>query len=113
MKCILCGKKSRQYICESCVRTNNDPRTLKIWEKNRELAKSLGEAYYKSVLKSYKTDSVKRDSNENLGFNTFCDGINLGLDVTMPFLDDEQLEQARKKARQLIETRKKFKHMGR
>lgn len=112
MKCTIGGKESPLYICETCVRTNTDPRTLKIWEENRKLADSLGQAYYKSVLKSYKRYSAKSDSNENPGFNAFCEGINLGLDVTMPFLDDEPLEQAIKKAKQLIETRKKFKHLG-
>ncbi len=43
MKCILCGNESELYICENCTRANNDPRTLKIWEKNKALAEPRNE----------------------------------------------------------------------
>lgn len=111
MNCSICGKESELYLCENCVRTHNDHRTIEIWEQNKELANSLGKAYYKPTLKSYDKKNVKKDSKENLGFNLFCDGINLGLDTTMPFLDDEKLVQTKNKIAELIETRKKLKEM--
>lgn len=108
MNCSICGKESDLYLCKDCVRKNTDKRTLGIWEQNRALANSLGEAYFKPTLKSYDKSAVKKDSKENLGFNLFCDGVNLGLDVALPFLDDEKLACAKNKIDELIQTRKKF-----
>lgn len=112
MKCRMCGKESQFHVCEACVRINNDPRVLKIWEDNKKFANSLGEAYYESVLKSYKKNQIERGGRENLGFNAFCDGINLGLDVVMPFLAAEKLEEARDRMAQMIELRKKSESSG-
>jgi hypothetical protein len=109
---MLCGKNSELYICSDCVRAKNDPRTVQIWDKNKKLATSLGGVYFESVLKSYG-GMAKKESKENLGFNCFCEGINCGLDLAMPFLDDAGLDNVKKKISELIETRKKMSALGR
>ena len=77
----------------------------KIWKANEKYAERLGNAYYDSVIENYKF--IKKDSNENFGYNTFVDGIRLGLDIIIPLLDEGSQEKVIEKINSMIEIRKK------
>ncbi len=108
MKCRFCGKESFFDMCEECIKKQHPNRTEKIWKDNQKLADELGLAYYDFILKEYKKPAAK-DSKENLGFNTFCDGIRLGLDTVMPLLDDFEIKAAKRKINDMLEIRREAK----
>jgi hypothetical protein len=109
MNCSLCGKESVWTVCEECVKDHNSPRTMAVWENNRETAEKLAQAYYKHALAAYGKEKIRKDSKENLGFNAFCDGINMGLDIITPFLDENQAKAVQKQISQMLELRKQNK----
>lgn len=88
----------------------NPIRTKNIWNKNSKIAEDLARAYYESLIAEYGVETIKKDSKENVGFNTFCDGIRLGLDVIMPLLDNRQQKEAIVKINDLLKIRKEKKN---
>jgi hypothetical protein len=116
MHCRICGKSAKQTdLCKACTyyskhgaseealrRMYSDDETKKIWRENKKIAEELANAYYDSVIENYKAPAS--DSKENFGYNTFIDGIRLGLDVTLPAIDEE----LRKKIQQKIESMIRF-----
>lgn len=110
MRCRFCGKETLFEICEDCIRKHNPNRAEKIWKKNKERATKLGEAYYDFLLKEYNKKTIEKDSKENFGFNTFCDGIRLGLDMIMPLFNESELRIAEKKIDDLLKIRKEAKN---
>jgi hypothetical protein len=120
MRCRICGKASdNQSECKSCdyfLRHGSDEETIKrmysddkarkIWKENEEIAVDLADAYYDSLLDGYNASEIKKFSKLILGYNTFTDGIRLGLDVSMPLLDRETQEEVKAKIISLIIARK-------
>lgn len=76
-----------------------------IWKQNEQRAEDLGLAYYDSVLENYLP--LPKDSKENFGFNTFVDGIRMGLDIILPLLDDAAQEMVVEKINSMVEFRNK------
>ena len=74
------------------------------------MADDLGQAYYDYLLKEYDKKVTSKDSKENFGFNTFCDGIRLGLDAIMPLLDEGGIKAAKQKIKDMLEIRKRAKN---
>ncbi|MBI4981175.1 hypothetical protein HZC30_06495 [Candidatus Woesearchaeota archaeon] len=116
-ECRICGNGIK--LCERCnyllknganeetiKKTLSDTRTNQIWDENKKVAEELANAYYDSVLNEYKKQ-LKKDSKENFGYNTFADGINLGLDVVLPLLDAEHLQKAKDKIKMMLKIRRK------
>ena len=75
-----------------------------IWKDNEKLSEELGRCYYDHTIKEYKK-LKKRDSKENFGFNTFVDGIRLGLDIVIPLLDEESKKKSIDKCKSMIKKR--------
>ena len=61
--------------------------------------------YYDSLLDSFDDKKVQKDSKENFGFNTFADGINLGLDIVIPLLDKTHFKKAKDKIEMMLNVR--------
>lgn len=114
--CRICGKKSKNRVCNNCqylIDNGADEETIKkmlsndnakkIWKANEEHSEELACAYYDSVIQNYK---VTIDSKENFGYNTFVDGIRLGLDIIMPLLDEEGQEKVIDKIKSMIKVSK-------
>ena len=120
MHCRICGNKSDESrLCKNCKylldngsdeytirRMLSDDKTKKVWEENKKIAQDLADTYYDSVLQGYKTQIMK-DSKENFGYNTFTDGINLGLDIIIPLANEEVQNKIKEKIKNMIEIRKK------
>lgn len=115
--CGICGRESEKRVCTNCqyfLDNGSDEETIKkmlsddnanrIWKANNKYAEELGDAYYESVIENYKKTN---DSKENFGYNTFIDGIRLGLDIIIPLLDDENQKMAIKKIKSMVKIRKK------
>ena len=85
----------------------SDDVVKKVWKENKAIAEELAEAYYGHLLKNYSPAQIKKDSKENFGFNAFADGINLGLDVIMPLLDEEHSKKVLEKIETMLRIRKK------
>ncbi len=83
----------------------SDTETNNIWAENKEIANKLAYAYYDVLIETY--DKQKKDSRENFGFNTFADGINLGLDIVMPLLDEVHFKKAKAKIESMLKKRGK------
>ncbi|MBU2590021.1 MAG: hypothetical protein KKA65_03690 [Nanoarchaeota archaeon] len=109
VKCHFCGKESFFEMCEACIKKQNTDRTEKIWKNNIKLADDLGKAYYDFLLKEYNKNTLKKDSKENWGFNTFCDGIRIGLDTIMPLLDDAGIKTVKQKIKNMLKIREQRK----
>ena len=120
MHCNICGRKSEKRICEQCAyllnhgadeetikKMHSDEKTKKIWKDNEKRAEDLAHAYYDSVLDMY--DEKKKKPVENFGFNTFADGIRVGLDIVMPLLDEETQEKAKHKIEDMVKKRSNIK----
>ena len=118
MHCNICGRKSGERTCKQCAyllnhgtnegtikKMHSDEKTKKIWKDNEKRAEDLAHAYYDSVLDMYDNPQAKKDSRENFGFNTFADGIRVGLDIVMPLLDEETQEKAKNKIKSMLEKR--------
>jgi hypothetical protein len=116
--CKTCGKESKKRICKDCqylLDNGADEETIKrmksndfvnaIWEKNKIISEKLADAYYQSVIDNYKK---KEDSKENFGYNTFIDGIKLGLDIIIPMLDEKTINIINAKIKSMIIHRNKF-----
>ena len=78
-----------------------------VWKDNEKLSEDLGRCYYSHIIKEYKK-LKKKDSKENFGFNTFVDGIRLGLDIVLPLLDDVSRKKAINKAKSMLNRRKEI-----
>ena len=115
-ECRICGKgTSRCDRCSYLLKNGadegtirkmlSDTKTSKIWTENKEIANKLAYAYYDSLIETY--GKQKKDSRENFGFNTFADGINLGLDVILPLLDAEHLKKVKGKIEMMLKKREK------
>ena len=115
--CRICGKESEKRTCANCQyfldngadeqtikKMLSDDKTKKAWKANEIYSEELGEAYYDSVIENYK---VTNNSKENFGYNTFVDGIRLGLDIIIPLLDEGSQEKVIEKINSMIEVRKK------
>ena len=121
MYCKICGKKADENrICKECGyfldrgadeeslrRMYSDDKTKKVWEDNKEISQDLADTYYDFVLEEYKNKS-KKDSKENFGYNTFADGINLALDITLPMLDKGIQEHIKEKINFMIKKRQEI-----
>lgn len=70
----------------------------KIWKENEEIAELLARCYYQSILDEYgkHTKTMKKDP-ENFGFNTFVDGIRVGLDIALPMVDEKMRKAIKEK----------------
>lgn len=120
MHCRICGKKSDETrICPECSyllkngadeetlrKMYSDDKTKKIWVDNKKISEHLANAYYSYVLDNYK-GHFKKDSKENFGYNTFVDGINLGLDIVVPLLGEETQNKVKEKIDNMIKIRAK------
>ena len=84
----------------------SDDKTRKIWAENEEIAENLARTYYDYVIESYSKGKVRKHSKENFGFNTFADGIRLGLDIIMPMFSEELRAQVDDKVKSMIESRR-------
>ncbi|MBU1005225.1 MAG: hypothetical protein KKC54_08090 [Nanoarchaeota archaeon] len=97
--CRICGHKSQEKECKNCkylLDNGADEQTIKrmlsndevnkIWKENGRYSEKLAHAYYDSIIENYPEN---KDSKENFGFNTFVDGIRLGLDIVVPLLDEK------------------------
>ena len=121
MHCKICGNKSDENrLCKKCKyfldngtseqairRMYSDDKTKKVWEGNKKIAEGLADAYYDHLLKEYE-NKHKKDSKENFGYNTFADGINLALDITLPMLDKEIQEYIKEKINFMIKKRQEI-----
>src|SRR3989339_989365 len=116
LHCTICGKTSgNERFCKNCAyllknggseetirKMLSDDTVKKIWKENKAIAEKLANAYYESVLESYKKQ-MKHDSKENFGFNTFSDGINMSLDIIMPLLDENTQDMVKEKINSMVE----------
>ena len=113
--CRICGKESGKRVCTNCQyfldnradeetikKMLSDDETKKIWKANEKYAEELGEAYYDSVIENYKATN---DSKENFGYNTFIEGVRLGLDIVMPLLDEDNQIKVKEKINHMIKAR--------
>lgn len=120
MFCRICGSESgNERECKRCVyfldhgddensikTMLSDDKTRKIWKENEEIAENLARTYYDHTIESYSKGDVKNHSKENFGFNTFADGIRLGLDIIMPMVSEELKAQVDNKIESMIESRR-------
>lgn len=120
MRCRICGKDSKnERECLQCAyflkhgadeetikATYSDDETNKIWQENKNVADELAKAYYDSLIDNYPKSQMKKSSKEEFGFNTFTDGIRVGLDIILPLLDLESQEKAKAKIKEMIITSK-------
>lgn len=116
MECRICGRNSKnKKECLQCVyflkygvseeiikTTYSDEKTNKVWQENKDVADDLAEAYYDSLIGKYPKSQTKKSSKEEFGFNTFTDGIRIGLDIILPMLDLESLEKTKSKIKKMI-----------
>ena len=119
MNCRICGRVSEgKRVCRSCIyllrhgadelsirRMLSDDVTMKIWKENEKTSKELAEVYYESLIDAYDASEVKRNTKEDFGYNTFADGIRLGLDVIMPLVDEDSQLKIKEKIKSMIELR--------
>ena len=119
LHCTICGNSGSKSICKNCAyllkngateesirKTLGDHAAQKVWKANRKIAEGLAKAYYGHLLENYNPAQIKKDF-ENFGFNAFADGINLGLDVIMPLLDEEHSKKVLEKIENMVSIRKK------
>ena len=120
MFCRICGNKSgNERECKRCIyfldhgadeaairRMLSDDRTKAVWKENEKTAEELARAYYDHVIENYNLGQVKKHSKENFGFNTFIDGIRLGLDVIMPLLDEDLKKKVNEKIDSMAASRR-------
>ena len=120
MFCRICGNKSgNERECKRCIyfldhgadeaairRMLSDDRTKAVWKENEKTAEELARAYYDHVIENYNLGQVKKHSKENFGFNTFIDGIRLGLDVIMPLLDEDLKKKVNEKIDSMVASRR-------
>ena len=120
MFCRICGNESGNgRECKRCIyfldrgddedsirRMLSDDKTRKIWIENEKIAEELARTYYDYVIENYTEKRVTKYSKENFGFNTFVDGIRLGLDTIIPMVGTELRTQINDKVKSMIETRK-------
>ena len=120
MRCRICGKDSKkERECPQCTyflkhrayeetikATYADDETNKVWKENENVADELAEAYYDSLIDNYPKSQMKKSSKEEFGFNTFTDGIRVGLDIILPLLDPESLKKTKTKIKEMITTSK-------
>lgn len=120
MFCRICGRKSgNKRECERCSyflkhgtdefvirKMLSDDKTKAIWAKNEKTAEDLAMTYYDHLIETYNQNQVKKYSKEHFGFNTFVDGIRLGLDIIIPLLDEEKKTEVDEKIKSMINFRK-------
>ena len=120
MFCRICGGESgNKRECKRCTyfledgveeyvirRMLSDDKTKSIWSANERVAEVLAKVYYEHVIKNYNQEEIKKSSMEDFGFNTFVDGIRLGLDILLPLLDEKTKNEVDKKIISMIEFRK-------
>ena len=120
MFCRICGNESgNERECKRCIyfldkgddeesikRMLSDDKTRKIWTENEEIVENLARTYYDYVVESYSKEEVRKHSKENFGFNTFADGIRLGLDIVMPMFSEELRTQVDNKVKSMVESRR-------
>ena len=116
MRCRICGKDSKkERECSQCTyflkhgadeetikATYSDDETNKVWQENKNVADELAEAYYDSLIDNYPKSQMKKSSKEEFGFNTFTDGIRVGLDIILPLLDLESQEKTKAKIKEMV-----------
>lgn len=115
--CKICGRKSREEsVCSNCRyfldngadeltirKMLSDDKVKKIWKDNGKYSEELAREYYDSLIENY---DVTDDSKENFGFNTFTDGIRLGLDIVMPLISVDDRAKAIEKIKTMIKRSK-------
>ena len=120
MFCRICGNNSgNERECKRCIyfldhgadeaairRMLSDDRTKAVWKENEKTAEELARAYYDHVIENYNLGQVKKHSKEDFGFNTFTDGIRLGLDVIMPLLDEDLKKKVNEKIDSMAASRR-------
>lgn len=77
----------------------------KIFKKNKKISEDLAYSYYQSLLDQYQ-NFMEEDTKENIGFNAFTDGIQLGLDITLTMVDDQTRKAIEEKIKSMIKHRK-------
>jgi len=121
--CKICGKEAGKKVCVNCQylldngadeetikKMLSDDETKKVWKANEKRAEELGEAYYDSVIENYK---VTDDSKENFGYNTFIDGVRLGLDIIIPLLDKDDQDKVVEKIKSMVKRSEERKNVSR
>ncbi len=83
---------------------NVDESVRKIWKENEDIAKSLGDAYYDSILEESE-ELIEKYDKENVGYNMFVDGIRVGLDIVVPLLNEEMQDKVKDKIEGMLEKR--------
>ena len=118
--CRICGRKAENgRECNRCVyflergadefvirRMLSDGKTKSIWNENEKIAEDLARAYYDHLIETYNQKQVKKHSKEHFGFNTFVDGIRLGLDTIIPLLDEKTKIEVNEKIKSMVAFRK-------
>ncbi len=117
MNCRICGNQSQKRVCNRCnyflkygateetiKNMLSDSKTQKIWDENKKISMDLANAYYRSTIENYEIP--KKTSKEDFGYNTFIEGIRLGLDIIIPMLDDESRNIIIEKIKEMISIRK-------
>ena len=118
--CRICGRKAENgRECNRCAyflergadefvirRMLSDDKTKSIWNKNEKIAEDLARTYYDHLIENYNQKQVKKHSKEHFGFNTFVDGIKLGLDIITPLLDEEKKAEVDEKIKSMLAFRK-------
>lgn len=119
MICDMCERESEKKVCDECLfMLNNgaDKESIrkmmsedfmqKISNNNGKYAEDLADAYYDSVIEEYKD---VEDTKENFGYNTFFDGIKMGLDIIIPILDQKQRDDVHNQIESMIKYAKEQK----
>lgn len=92
---------------ENKINKEVDKKVNKIWKENEDIADELADCYFDSVLDEYK-EYMKKDTKENFGYNVFCDGIRVGLDIILPMLDESTQNKAKEEIQSMIEKRRRI-----
>ena len=120
MFCGICGSSSgNRRECKRCTyflekgadehlirKMLSDDKTKSIWNENEKIAEDLARAYYGHLIETYNQKQVKKNSKEHFGFNTFVDGIRLGLDIITPLLDEGKKAEVDEKIKSMLVFRK-------
>ena len=87
------------------MKTTDQKEMDETFKENIKTAGELAYCYYQSLLDQYQK-FMEKDTKENIGFNAFVDGIQLGLDATLPMVDNQTRKAIKDKIKSMIRLRK-------